>query len=67
MDTFASNLGVKVIHVDASDEFLAQLQGVADPETKRKIIGREFVEVFQREAAKIANARGWRRARSIRM
>ncbi len=57
MGTFAKNLGMKVIHVDASEEFLRHLQGVVDPEQKRRIIGREFVEVFQREAAKIANAR----------
>lgn len=57
MDTFSRNLGVKVIHVDASGEFLSHLQGVVDPEQKRRIIGREFVEVFQREAARIANAR----------
>jgi GMP synthase (glutamine-hydrolysing) len=57
MDTFNRSLGVKVIHVDASGEFLRHLQGVTDPETKRRIIGREFIEVFQREAAKIANAR----------
>jgi len=57
MDTFSRSLGVKVIHVDASKAFLEQLQGVSDPETKRRIIGREFVEVFQREAGRIANAR----------
>ncbi|SEK57819.1 glutamine-hydrolyzing GMP synthase [Nitrosovibrio tenuis] len=57
MDTFSRNLGVKVIHIDAGKAFLDQLQGVADPETKRRIIGREFIEIFQREAAKIANAR----------
>ncbi|HJT51409.1 MAG TPA: glutamine-hydrolyzing GMP synthase, partial [Nitrosospira sp.] len=57
MDAFNRSLGVKVLHVDASEEFLRHLQGIADPETKRRIIGREFVEVFQREAAKIANAR----------
>jgi len=53
MQTFASNLGVKVIHVDACEHFLGQLVGVGDPEQKRKIIGRVFVEVFQREAAKL--------------
>jgi GMP synthase (glutamine-hydrolysing) len=53
MQMFAQNLGVKVIHVDASAEFLNHLTGVTDPEQKRKIIGREFVEVFQREAAKL--------------
>jgi GMP synthase (glutamine-hydrolysing) len=57
METFSRNLGVKILHVDASGEFLKHLQGVTDPETKRRIIGREFVEVFQREAAEIANAR----------
>ena len=57
MDTFARNLGVHVIHVDASAEFLGALAGVTDPEAKRKIIGRLFVEVFQREAAKLPNAR----------
>ncbi|HEY3566171.1 MAG TPA: glutamine-hydrolyzing GMP synthase, partial [Casimicrobiaceae bacterium] len=53
MDTFAMHLGVRVIHVDASREFLAALAGVDDPEAKRKIIGRLFVETFQREAAKL--------------
>jgi GMP synthase (glutamine-hydrolysing) len=53
MQTFAKNLGVKVIHVDASAHFVGELAGVADPEQKRKIIGRVFVEVFQREAAKL--------------
>ena len=53
MQTFARNLGVKVIHVDAREQFLKYLAGVTDPEQKRKIIGREFVEVFQREAAKL--------------
>jgi GMP synthase (glutamine-hydrolysing) len=57
MDTFSKNLGLKVIHVDASAEFLRHLQGVTDPEQKRRIIGREFVEVFQRESAKIPNAK----------
>jgi GMP synthase (glutamine-hydrolysing) len=57
MQTFASNLGVKVIHVDASAEFMSALEGVSDPELKRKIIGREFVEVFQREAARLPNAK----------
>ncbi len=57
MDTFASNLGVKVIHVDATDEMYAALAGVADPEQKRKIIGRLFVDVFQREAAKLPQAK----------
>ncbi len=57
MQTFARNLGVKVIHVDAADQFLGHLTGVSDPEQKRKIIGREFVEVFQAEAAKLPKAK----------
>ena len=57
MDMFAKNLGVKVIHVDASEQFLGCLAGVSDPEQKRKIIGREFITVFQSESAKIKNAK----------
>ncbi len=57
MQTFADNLGVKVDHVDASDTFLRELAGVTDPEAKRKIIGREFVHVFQAEAENMPNAR----------
>ncbi|TAJ77826.1 MAG: glutamine-hydrolyzing GMP synthase [Gallionellaceae bacterium] len=57
METFAQNLGVKVIHVDAGTEFMKHLAGVSDPEQKRKIIGREFVEVFQRESAKLKQAK----------
>jgi GMP synthase (glutamine-hydrolysing) len=53
MDTFARNLGVKVIHVDARDKFYSELKGVTDPEEKRKIIGREFVHVFQTQAEKL--------------
>jgi GMP synthase (glutamine-hydrolysing) len=57
MDTFASHLGVRVVHVDASEEFLAALAGVGDPERKRKVMGRLFVDVFQREAAKLTRVR----------
>src|SRR5207237_1692273 len=57
MEMFAGRLHAKVIHVDASDQFLGHLQGVSDPEQKRKIIGREFVEVFQLEASKLEGAR----------
>ena len=53
METFARSLGVRVIHVNAAEVFLAKLAGVEDPEAKRKIIGREFVEVFQAEAEKL--------------
>ena len=57
MDMFVGRLHAKVLHVDASEQFLGHLRGVTDPEIKRKIIGREFVEVFQREAGKLANAK----------
>ncbi len=57
MDMFVGRLHAKVVHVDASEQFLGRLAGVADPEAKRKIIGAEFVEVFQREARKLANAK----------
>jgi GMP synthase (glutamine-hydrolysing) len=57
METFGRNLGVKVIHVDATEQFMGHLKGVSDPEQKRKIIGREFVEVFQVESQKLANAK----------
>src|SRR5450631_1369599 len=53
METFARHLGVKVDMVDASEVFLRELTGVTDPEEKRKIIGREFVHVFQAEAEKL--------------
>ncbi len=57
MQMFAQNLGVKVVHVDASAQFMGHLAGVTDPEAKRKIIGREFVEVFQAESAKLSSAK----------
>jgi GMP synthase (glutamine-hydrolysing) len=57
MKMFAENLGVKVIRVDASDQFMGHLKGITDPEQKRKIIGREFVEVFQSEAKKLPQAK----------
>jgi GMP synthase (glutamine-hydrolysing) len=53
MEMFAGQLHARVIHVDAGDQFLGHLKGVSDPEQKRKIIGREFVEVFKAEAAKL--------------
>jgi len=57
MDTFAKHMHVKVVHVDAAEEFLSALHGVSDPEQKRKIIGGLFVAVFQREANRIRNAK----------
>lgn len=57
METFAKHLGVRVVHVNATEEFMGQLKGVTDPEAKRKIIGKAFVDVFQREAGVRANAK----------
>ncbi len=57
MQMFASHLGIKVIRVNAEDRFMAALKGVNDPEAKRKIIGKLFVDVFQEEAAKLPNAK----------
>jgi len=57
MATFAEHMGVKVLRVDAEERFLSALKGVADPEEKRKIIGRVFIEVFEDEAKKINNAK----------
>ncbi len=57
MNMFARNLGVKVIHVDASEQFMAKLADVTDPEKKRKIIGAEFIEVFDAEEKKLTNAK----------
>ncbi len=57
MEMFAGRLHAKVVHVDATEQFMGHLKGVTDPEQKRKIIGREFVEVFQAEARKLPNAK----------
>ena len=53
---FRDHYNIPLVHVDAADEFLGQLAGVSDPETKRKTIGRVFVEIFDREAAKVEGA-----------
>ena len=58
MDTFAEHMGIRVIRVNARDEFLGALAGVADPEDKRKIIGGKFIDVFEREAKALDNT-GW--------
>jgi GMP synthase (glutamine-hydrolysing) len=58
MEMFVGRLHARVIHVDASAQFLGQLVGVTDPEQKRKIIGREFVEVFKAEAATLKAGSG---------
>ncbi|MFT5895560.1 MAG: GMP synthase (glutamine-hydrolyzing) [bacterium] len=57
MQTFADNMGVSVIRVNAEERFLSALAGVSDPEAKRKVIGNLFIEVFEEEAAKLPNAK----------
>ena len=57
METFAKHMGVNVIRVNAEERFLDALKGETDPERKRKIIGRLFVEVFEEEAAKLPGIR----------
>ena len=57
MAMMADNLGVKVIRVNAADRYFTALQGVADPEAKRKIIGNLFVDIFEEESAKLTNAK----------
>ena len=58
MDMFVGKLHAKVVRVDAAEQFLGQLAGVSEPEAKRKIIGREFVEVFKAEAARLKDGDG---------
>jgi len=52
-NTFRLNLGMNIIYVDASERFLNRLKGISDPEKKRKVIGEEFIKVFEEEAKKI--------------
>ncbi|MDH3978887.1 MAG: glutamine-hydrolyzing GMP synthase [Gammaproteobacteria bacterium] len=59
MATFAEHMGVHVIRVDAEQRFLAALEGVADPEQKRKVIGNLFIEVFEEEAGKLPEDTRW--------
>ena len=54
MNTFAQHLGVQVIHIQAENRFLTALQGISEPEQKRKIIGNLFIEIFEEEANKLA-------------
>ena len=56
VEAFRERLGVPLVHVDAADRFLDRLAGVDDPETKRKIIGEEFIRVFEEQAAEVGDA-----------
>ena len=57
MDTFAEHMGVKVIRINAGERYFSALEGVTDPEAKRKIIGNLFIEIFDEESAKLKNAK----------
>ncbi len=57
MEMFGDHFGLNIIKIDAEDRFLAKLAGVEDPEAKRKVIGNEFVHVFDEEATKLTNAK----------
>jgi GMP synthase (glutamine-hydrolysing) len=57
VETFAGTFGIPLISVDASDRFLDKLEGVTEPERKRKIIGEEFIRCFEEEARKLIDAR----------
>ncbi len=57
MDMFAKNMGVTVIRSDAQEQFLSKLKGETDPEKKRKIIGNTFIDIFDQEAAKLADVK----------
>jgi GMP synthase (glutamine-hydrolysing) len=57
MEMFAENMGVKVIRANAQDQFLNGLEGVSDPEKKRKVIGNTFIDVFDAESQKIDNVK----------
>ena len=56
MEVYAKNFDMNIKCINAEERFLTKLAGVTDPETKRKIIGKEFVEVFNEEAKKIEGA-----------
>ncbi len=55
MDTFSRHMGIRVIRVNAEQRYLDKLKGVADPEEKRKIIGREFIAIFEEEGKKLSS------------
>src|SRR5438477_6639964 len=57
VETFGGHFHVPLVHVQAQDRFLELLAGVEDPEGKRKIIGREFIRVFEEEARRLGNVK----------
>lgn len=67
MEMFGDKFGLNIIKVDAEERFLKALEGIDEPEAKRKTIGRVFVEVFDEESKNSATQNGWRKAPSIQM
>ena len=57
VETFKRNMGIELVHVDASQEFFDKLRGVTEPETKRKVIGETFVRVFERHTGGLTDAK----------
>jgi GMP synthase (glutamine-hydrolysing) len=57
VETFKRNMGIELVHVDASQEFFDKLRGVTEPELKRKVIGETFVRVFERHTGGITDAK----------
>ncbi|MDO5510527.1 MAG: glutamine-hydrolyzing GMP synthase [Weeksellaceae bacterium] len=55
METYGKEMNMNIVHVDAKEDFMQALSGISDPEEKRKIIGRRFIEIFDREAEKLDN------------
>ncbi|HEX8966409.1 MAG TPA: glutamine-hydrolyzing GMP synthase [Chloroflexota bacterium] len=55
VETFEQHLGMRLVHVDAADSFLGRLNGVSDPEEKRRIVGDEFIRIFAQEARKLGH------------
>ncbi|STT55961.1 GMP synthase [Klebsiella pneumoniae] len=64
MEMFGDHFGLNIVHVEGEQRFLDALAGESDPEAKRKIIGRVFVEVFDEEALSWTTSNGWRRVLS---
>ena len=67
METFVGKFDMKVVKIDAKDRFLGKLAGVDDPEQKRKIIGTEFIRVFEEESANLMILLSWHKVRCIRI
>ena len=67
VEVFRNQMDANLVYVDAVDRFLDKLKGVEEPEKKRKIIGAEFIRVFEEEARKLEVSSSWRRERFIRI